>query len=151
MNGHWKTKLLLGTWIAFGILVLVIRNPISGQDPGSISKSKLASLLEERRATLKTRVEMIEKLVGVTRSTQEALIAAREDLINAEIEMATNGNERMAAWQRKIENARQLETVMEQRKHEGRGTEADVLMAKAARLAAEIELQRESDLRVKPD
>lgn len=148
MMTHRKSGLLFVAAILSVGLVLATRYSMSAQDAGK-DKSKIMLLLEERRDTLQVRVEMVKKLADATRSTPEALIAAHEDLINAEIEMATNSKERVAAFQRKIENAKEFENVMEQRNRDGKGTGADVLMAKAARLGAEIELQREIELQGK--
>lgn len=139
-----KTGFFFVVTVLAVILCVVTRYPLFAQESVS-SKSKVASLLRERRDTLKARVEIIEKLVGIVRSTPEALIAAREDLCNAEIEMATSKSERLAALQRKLENAKQLEAVMELRKQEARGTEAEILMAKAARLGVEVELQLQNE------
>lgn len=125
-----------------------VRLSLFAMDAAS-SKSKLTSLLAERRETLKTRVEMIEKLVGIARSTPEALLTARDDLFNAELEMATNHNERIGVLQEKLGNAKQLELIMQQRKRDADGTEAEVLMAKADRLRIEIELLRETEQRGK--
>lgn len=148
MMTHRKSGLLFVAAILSVGLVLATRYSMSAQDAGK-DKSKIMLLLEERRDTLQVRVEMVKKLADATRSTPEALIAAHEDLINAEIEMATNSKERVAAFQRKIENAKEFENVMEQRNRDGKGTGADVLMAKAVRLGAEIELQREIELQGK--
>lgn len=134
--------------VLFGTVSFAARYSLSAQES---KKSKVTVLLEERREALKTRLEVIEKLVSVNKSTPEALIAAREDLLNAEIEMATNTSGRVAALEQKVENARRLEEVMQQRKHEAKATEAEVLLAKAARLGVEVELLREKDPTVKPE
>lgn len=142
MKAYCNTGLLIMIGVLSLTLVFARQYPTSAQDSGVSRHSKISTLLEERRDALKARVYIIEKLVEISQSTSEALVAAQADLINAEIEMATNDNERIAAIQRKVENAKQLEAIAEQRKHGGRGSEADILMAKAARLGAEIELQR---------
>jgi hypothetical protein len=109
------------------------------------AKSKLTSLREERRDVLKTRVDVIEHLVGITMKTAEELIAAREDLLDAEYELATSSEQRLGVLQRKLANAKQLEAVKATRKEAGAGTEAEVLLAKARRLGVEIELAKEEE------
>jgi hypothetical protein len=122
----------------------IVRVPLLGQDADS-AKSKLTSLLEERRDVLKARVEMVEKLASMAKSTPEELIAARDDLFDAEYELATGSEQRIAALQQKLENARQLEAVMRERKNDAKGTEIEVLMAKAGRIGVEVKLLRETD------
>lgn len=136
--------------ILFAMPCFAVLLPIFAQDSDS-ETSKLTSLFEERRETLKTRLEMVEQLVGVARSTPEALLAARDDLYNAEVEMATNSKDRISALQRKLENAKQRESIMEQRKRKAVGTEVEVLMAKSDRLGIEIQLLRETEQQDKPE
>ncbi len=113
-----------------------------GQDNKS-SETTLASLIEQRRDVLAQRVEVLEALVGSARGTPEDLIAARDDLLAAEYESATSKAQRIDVLQRKLANAKQYELVMEQRKNDARGSQADVLMATARRLGVKIELLRE--------
>ena len=145
-----KTK--QGVFFTIAILFVAsyftVRFPLFGQDSDS-AKSKLTSLLEERRDVLKARVEMLERLAAIARSTPEALIAARDDLLAAEYELATGSDQRIGVLQQKLENARQLESVMQQRKRDAKGTEVEVLTAKAGRLGVEIELLKEKDKRGK--
>lgn len=125
-----------------------VRMSVLGEDSDS-AKSKVTSLREERREVLKVRAETVEKLVGIAMSTPEELIAAREDLLDAELELATSSEQRIGVLQRKLENAKQLEAVMTAKKQAGKGTEAEVLLAKAHRLGVEIELAKEQEPRKK--
>lgn len=107
------------------------------------SDSELQLLLTARREALQTRVDIVERLVARTTNTPEELFAARNDLFDAEIEVATTRIERIEALERKLDNARQIESLMQQRKEAARGTEAEVLKAKADRIGVEIDLVRE--------
>lgn len=122
--------------------------PLFAQDSDTV-QSKLRALLEERRETLKTRVELIEKHVAMAGSSPESLIAARGDLLDAELELAITSHDRIAVLRRKLDNAKQLESLMQERKLAAKATEAGVLMAKADRLRVEIDLLREMEPQVK--
>jgi hypothetical protein len=118
--------------------------PVFAQDTGSTSNKKVTSLLEQRRDVLKTRLAMLEALFRAgKRTTPEEVIAARDDLLDAEFEVASDRAQRVAVLQKKLTNAKQFEALMKRRKNDARATEADVLMATARRLAVEIELARE--------
>lgn len=118
-----------------------LRIPGFWQDTDSAG-SKLTSLREERRDVLKTRVEMIEALFKITKQPYEAVLAARDDLLDAEYELATNRAQRIAVVRQKLVNAKEYEAVMEQRKRDASASQAEVLMATARCLGVEIELLR---------
>ena len=117
-----------------------------GQDAGP-ARPKLTSLLEERRDVLKARVETLEALFKMGKSPYEAIMAARDDLFDAEYEFAAGRAQRRDVLQRRVANAQEFEAIMKQRKEMARVSEADVLQATARRLGAEIALLRE----VSPD
>jgi hypothetical protein len=146
-----KTK--QGVLIAVAILCAVscftVRFPVLAQDSDS-NKSKVNSLLEERRDALNRRVEIVGHFVDNGKSTFEALIAARYDLLEAERELAVDSDQRIAVLRRKLDNAKQLESLMQKRKEDAKGTEVEVLAAKAGRLSVEIELLRETERKGKP-
>jgi hypothetical protein len=131
------------------VACFVARFPALGQDSDS-AKSKLTSLLEERRDVLKTRVDMMERLAKIARSTPEEVIAARDGLYDAEYELATNSEQRLNVLQQKLENAKQLELVMQQHKRDAKANETHVLSAKASRLGIEIKILREQENQGKP-
>ena len=91
---------VLGTLACFAV-----RFPVIGQDAGS-SKAKLNVLQEERRDALKTRVELTQELHKTAKGAWEGVIAAREDLLNAELEMATSKAERIEVLKHKVTNAK---------------------------------------------
>ncbi len=121
-----------------------MRFPVFGQDTNS-TRTRLTSLLEERRDVLKTRVEALEALFKIARSPREAVTSARNDLLDAEYELATNRAQRIDVLQQKLANAKEYESLMEQQNRDARVTQADVLMATARRLGVEIELLREQE------
>lgn len=138
-----RRQVVLSTLAILGfVLCMALGFPASGQNIDATS-SKLMSLLEERRDVLKARVEIFDDLVSKARSAPEELIAARDDLLKAEYELAANAEQRIGVLQQQLENAKQLESVLEQRKIAARGTATDVLLAKSRRLGIEIQLLRE--------
>lgn len=116
-----------------------IRFPVHGQDADS-TRTKLTSLLKERRDVLKTRVEVIEALLTIAKSPPEAVLAARDELLDAEYSLATSKAQRIDVLKQKLVNAKEYETIIKARKQDAQASEADVLMAKARRLGVEIEL-----------
>jgi hypothetical protein len=125
-------------------LCFAIPIPLFGQGADS-SSTKLRSLLEQRRDVLKTRVEILDALFTSSRGSREAVTTARNDLLDAEYELATKKTQRIEVLQKKLENAKEYELLMEQRKKDARATQADVLMATALRLGIEVKLLREQE------
>jgi hypothetical protein len=121
------------------VACLWLRLPLEAQGP---AQSAVMTMQIERRDVLKTRVEVYEKLVAIARSSPEELAAARNDLFDAELDLATTADQRAAVLQQKLENAKLLEELAQARKHSGRGNEADVLLAKSNRLTIEIQIGR---------
>lgn len=132
--------------VALLVLVFYLTTRIRAvdQDPAA-NRGRLTELQQERRDVLKTRVELVEALFKNARSTYEEVIAARDDLWVAEYELATNKAQRTDIMKRRIENAREFETIMKQRKKDARATEADILLATSRRLRLEIELLQQSE------
>lgn len=132
--------------VALLVLVFYLTTRIQAvdQDPAA-NRGRLTELQQERRDVLKTRVELVEALFKNARSTYEEVTAARDDLWVAEYELATNKAQRTDIMKRRIENAREFETIMKQRKKDARATEADILLATSRRLRLEIELLQQSE------
>ncbi|AMV35446.1 hypothetical protein VN12_25370 [Pirellula sp. SH-Sr6A] len=144
----FKKKQFQGLFISSGCVILCVAAclPLIAQSSVS-SDSELTSLLAARRDALTARVEIIDKLVARSTKTTEELFAAREELLDAEIEIATTVSERIEVLERKLENAKQFELVMQQWKIAARGTDAEILKAKADRIGVEIDLVREKQKR----
>jgi hypothetical protein len=110
------------------------------------ASKQVASLLNERRDALQELVKIRE---GQFQSRSpgfsfEALLHAKDQLADAEAEMATTRTDRIAAYEKKVENLRWGESLIAQRVKSGIGaTPDDLLQARAARLKAEIQLARE--------
>jgi hypothetical protein len=135
---------VLAIAMLFAVACFAVRFPALGQDSDS-SRTKLVSLLKERRDVLQTHVEVVEALFKIAKSTPEAVIAARDALLDAEYDMATSKDQRIEVLKRKVVIAKELESIMQQRKGDAKVTEAEVLMARAHRLEADIKLLREQE------
>lgn len=111
----------------------------------------IRELLTERRDVLAQRVELLERLHEQGAIDYERLFSARDQLLEAELELATDKSERIALLGQRVEQMRTLEELLESRFGGGQVTETAALEATAARLQAQIELMRERVLPLDPD
>lgn len=135
------------TLLCFALGVMS-RIPAFGQDAKTATSDTNAAtktvraLMEERRDVLQQRAEAFEALKNIGQSTPAEVISARNDFLDAELALASDQTQRMDVLNRKLENARQYESLMKARRASARGTMADVLMATAGCLDVEIEIAR---------
>ncbi|MEN6497741.1 MAG: hypothetical protein ABFD16_25865 [Thermoguttaceae bacterium] len=104
---------------------------------------QLQSLLEERRDTLRKLLKHVESQHASGNATEVAVIRASNQLIEAELELVRTKPERIALFEKIVDNLRRAEQWTEARYEAGRCTWEDALAAKAARLQGEINLVRE--------
>ena len=102
----------------------------------------LKELMEKRRDALKTRVNSIRKRRLVERAS--FLAKAIDDLIDAEMELVTDKDERAGLLRRRVDSWRDLERKEQARFKNGVSRPDELLLATAERLQAEIDLQRET-------
>ena len=109
------------------------------------SSAKIHALLEARRDVLKQRSEAVEtQMKHGLLNDFGSLIAARNDLLGAELALASTKDERIALLKKHVANCLEYEKFNQGRFEAGRGaTQVDVLSSTAARLEAEIALARE--------
>ncbi len=137
--------------VVFSICLLCIgvsifaRGPVVAQDTDA-NGAKIRSLMEERRAVLQHRVEATQEMTNDARGNPLDVIAARSDLLDAELAMASNKEQRIDVLQRKLENAKQYEAFMEEQLQRASGDLPDALRATARRLQTEIDLLKEAGI-----
>ena len=122
---------------------LAISGSFTSQNDDASLDKRIHTLLVERRDTLRQRSAALDERFTQGRVVFESVLFARNDLLDAELELASSKAERIAAHEKRLDNYRELEKLMMARHAVGASTTEDGLMAKAARLRAEIELLRE--------
>ncbi|MCM2369375.1 hypothetical protein [Aporhodopirellula aestuarii] len=105
--------------------------------------SKLRELLTERRDALRQRLAAIEASYKVGNTEIGLVIAAENDLLDAELEMSNQPADRIAILEKVVSNMKRIEDWTRQRVGDGTALQQDALLAKASRLQAEIALLRE--------
>ena len=109
----------------------------------SDSRSELTRLLTKRRDTLQMRVELLEQRLAQSDAMIDSVVTARNQLLDANLQLATTKNQRLDILRKRIENMRGLEDATKQRHEDGKTTMVSVLAVTAGRLQAEIDLARE--------
>ena len=102
-------------------------------------------MLLERQETFASYVEATRAAYETDTLPLEQLLAANQELLEAELELADTQPKRIAIYSKMVDNAKQLEAKVKALHDAGaRGGEAEKYYhAKAARLRMEIALQRE--------
>ncbi len=91
---------------------------------------------------LSERLELAYKQGGIA---LDDYLDKKNELLDAELELAANGTDRTEIRRRFLASMDQLERMIELGVDAGKFVEADLLTATAVRLEAEIELRRERD------
>ena len=116
----------------------------NGQEGAEAGEAiQLTKLLGQRRDVLLQLVEALEHQFSQGLCQVDSVVAAREQFLDAELQLASGKTERLEILQKKVDNMRELEDFMKIRHQDGRTTLENVLSATAARLQAEIDLVRE--------
>ena len=121
-----------------------LRRPAVGQAPTAQS-SKIRTLLEKKRDVLKQRVDSVEGAFQLARGSYDAVMMARNDLLDAELALATDKAQRITILEKKVENAKASEEIAQSARNSGQMQPADVLAATAHRIDSEIALLREQE------
>lgn len=104
---------------------------------------KLRELLIERRDVLLERHKSIESVFKNGDAVVTAVISAENELLDAELALATQPADRITIFEKLVLNMKRIEDWTHQQVNDGTATRIDVLLAKAARLQAEIAVLRE--------
>ena len=130
--------------LATSICIVIFSQPATSQsEQNAISDKKLNSLLAERRDTLRQIVNLVEKGHSEGSESLDNVIRARNELLDAELDIAKTNAERVRIREEQVKNFRDLENVLTQLYKNGETTNIELLEVKAVRLEAEIELLRE--------
>jgi outer membrane protein TolC len=116
------------------------------KSPGTAPPSGADAAPAERRETLRQLVKAAEQHYRSGNTTLPSVIRASNLLLEAELEAAKTKAERIALYEKMVENLRELEKVAEAGYKAGVRPMDDVLEARAARLKAEIQLAREKGI-----
>ncbi len=111
-----------------------------GEAPDKATLAEVRKLQEKRRDVLRDALEGHEKLYQAGRAELGGVIETSRHLLEAELALAAKDAERIAAHQRHLKTARALVELAMAKKKVARGTEVDVLDARALALEAEIGL-----------
>jgi len=109
------------------------------------ANATLRDLLKQRRDARQQRLDAVQRAFDDDRTTVEAVLIAEDDLLRAELDLATSPAERIACHEKLVEIRKNIERRVAALMEGGRrGGEAERYYgAVAARLEAEIGLQRE--------
>jgi outer membrane protein TolC len=135
------TFCLLALVVALGFLVC--SRPAESQDATQAATDvKINKLLVERRDTLRKLLGAVTVQHRAGQTTINKVIQAQNGLLDAELQLADTKEERIRIHEKRLENSRNLENLVEHQ-HAAAAVAIDqVLVAKAARLQAEIDLLR---------
>src|SRR5262249_30630419 len=104
----------------------------------SKAEAKVKQLQRDRRDVLKKALAAREKEFDAGRGTLDTVIELSEKLLQAELDVATRKEQRLDAHTFHFDLMKKVEERIKAAHEAGRGTEADSLTAKAARLDAEV-------------
>jgi len=138
-----KNSHILATVLAVALGVLAW--PIAGGETGKTNQAdKLDELLQQRRDTLRTLVDIVTAEYREGTTGFESVASAEDQLIVAELELAKTPKDRIAILQRRVELMKGLSAIVDARFNSGQVTQAQVLVARAALLQSQIQLAREA-------
>lgn len=124
------------TWFA--------RTPSRAADDAKADFDKqITALMEQRRDTLKQRLEYVTALEHVDPKHFNDRILANDEFLQAKLALATSREERIAIAKERVENLREREESVVAHLKAGLGGPDIELVARAARQQAQIELLRE--------
>ena len=131
--------------IALVASVFVIGSYTNAHQSQEETSTELKDLLTKRRDVLQHLVDTYEKKLSQGRTQVDPVVAAREQLLDAKLQLATSKKQRLEICQKRIDNMWRLETAMKLRSEAGQTTLESLLLARAGRLQAEIDLAREKN------
>lgn len=133
--------LIVAATVTVGLLALPMIS--SGQDPER--QEKLDELLRQRQATLRQIVEVLREQYLLGERDFNAVVEAQDRLMKAELELASDRQERLALLRERVKMFETLSTLTNQRFDLGQVGQPETLFVRAAVLEAKIELAREQE------
>jgi hypothetical protein len=113
------------------------------------TQEKVRELLKERRDVLRKALEARQQAYRAGRGTWEGVVKVSRRLLGAELDLAGGQAERVAAYQSHLDRVRKLEEVTKALYEAGQVDFAEMQLARAARLKAEVEFLRAGGKRPK--
>ncbi|TWT65697.1 TolC family protein [Crateriforma conspicua] len=141
-------RMILSILVAITAGLLVIQHSDADNQPSNHEANSndmdpvIRKLLTERRDTYKSLVEIVNESYLVGRAEHRQLIQVQNDLLQAELDLATTRSERLKIHQQLVDNLQAYEKLLEARFANGTTQQTDVLSTKADRLKAEVALRR---------
>ena len=137
-----STRLLLSGFAIVAVCICMTAFT-NAENNEAAPDGKVRQLLTERRDTLRERLDAVEASYKSGLADTTVVIAAKTELLDAELEMANQPADRIALREGLVANMKQIEDWTRQQFDSGTALQQDVLLAKAKRLQAEIELLHE--------
>ena len=120
----------------------LLRAATADKDKTADSVKKVKELRKERIAVLKKLTEQLTELYKNARTPYFEVLEARRQLAEAELDAAETDKDRVEVYKSLVAVLKAHESWADDKRKAGRGTEADVLKARARRLEAEIHLEQ---------
>lgn len=129
-------------------LIFVEATLFSGeQQRAEKDEQAISDLIAEREQVLEKLVEVAKIKYQQGIASLDAVIAAERQLFDAKLDSATTPGERIAIRESQLKLAQQQEQLVANRIEAGLVSTNDLMMAKANRLTAQIQLLREKSSR----
>jgi hypothetical protein len=138
---------MVGRIVGVGLLAVLFAAeapaaPVPKDDGGvkldAATQVKVRNLQVERRDALKEALGNLVREHNAGRGPMDRVFSVSSSLLKAELDLATNAEERLAAHAAHLKVAKEVEEITSARYEAGRVTVSDHLLAKAARLEAEV-------------
>lgn len=125
------------------VTVVTILSGAAQAEVSDGNAEKLTSLLQERRDTLRSRVQLVKAMYSGGVRSLRFVIRAENDLLNAELQLESNLAKRIALHEELVANFKKLEGVFSAEVKRAIAEQDEHLAIKAERLEAEIRLIKE--------
>ena len=136
-------KRLLFTALLLSVAVILSHE---GKTPQVVAQSgetsAVTKLLIERRDTLRSIEDLHKRQIQSGAGGYVELIRATMARLEAELDLADSNEERIATLEKKLEETKKLERMVQERLKNGAANELEILRIRVERLEAEIALER---------
>ena len=138
-----RTRIFVVLLVAVSAALFALSSNGVSQEKQANPENKIAELMKQRRDILQKRVDALVSQYEAGEIQIMSVISARDDLYQAELELASAKADRVKICELRFKNMAELEKVTTIRYSQGVGSFEDKLLATAAKLQAEIDLLRE--------
>jgi len=136
--------LMIGSGLAM-VSALWFAGTVSVADRQEVApdQSKITALLTERRDVLKKRQREFEQMHRLGSVKVDDVRRASHEVLDAELALTEDREKRIALRQQQVNVMKRMERASSDKINAGVGSPVDLLTTRAARLQAEVELERE--------